>query len=69
MRAEADLRVVKKLSGELVAGRDATYTIDVDNLGPSVSRANIVVRDTLPPGSTFRSASGIGWGPAPGHRR
>ncbi|HYO84965.1 MAG TPA: isopeptide-forming domain-containing fimbrial protein [Dermatophilaceae bacterium] len=62
VRAEADLRVVKKLSGELVAGLDATYTIDVSNLGPSVSRANIVVRDTLPPGATFRSASGVGWG-------
>ena len=61
VRTEADLRVVKKLSGELVAGRDATYTIDVDNLGPSVSRADIVVRDTLPPGSTYRSAAGQGW--------
>ena len=61
VRAEADLSVVKKLSGELIAGLDATYTIDVKNLGPSVSRANIVVGDTLPPGAIFRSAGGDGW--------
>ncbi len=61
VRAEADLTIVKKLSGQLVAGRDATYTLDVTNLGPSVSRADIVVRDTLPPGAEFLSAAGEGW--------
>ncbi len=57
----ADLEVVKRLVGGLVAGTPATYTLDVTNLGPSVSRGEITVTDTLPPGSAYVSASGIGW--------
>lgn len=57
----ADLAVDKSLVGTLVAGEDATYTLDVTNLGPSVSQGEIVVTDVLPAGSTFGSANGAGW--------
>jgi len=57
----ADLAITKALSGSLVAGEDATYTLDVVNNGPSVSRADIVVSDTVPAGTSFVSASGLGW--------
>jgi large repetitive protein len=58
---QADLAIVKRLSGPLTAGEDATYTLDVRNNGPSTARADVVVTDTLPPGSSFVSASGAGW--------
>ncbi|HZX81085.1 MAG TPA: SdrD B-like domain-containing protein [Lysobacter sp.] len=46
----------------VVAGGEVTYTIQVRNLGPSVS-TNFNVVDTLPSGATFvaGSASGAGW--------
>lgn len=59
--ASADLTVDKALVGALVAGSPATYTLDVTNLGPSVSRGQITVTDTLPAGSSFVSADGTGW--------
>ncbi len=57
----ADLEIVKKLSSTLVAGQNATWTLDVRNLGPSTSRGDITVVDTLPADSTFVSATGAGW--------
>lgn len=57
----ADLKVTKGLSGSMVAGRNATYTLDVSNRGPSVSRGTITVTDLVPTGTTFVSASGVGW--------
>lgn len=57
----ADLEIIKQLSGEPVAGQNATYTLSVVNHGPSVARADIVVTDTLPAGTTFVSADGPGW--------
>ncbi|MEO6822767.1 MAG: LPXTG cell wall anchor domain-containing protein [Candidatus Nanopelagicales bacterium] len=59
--ALADLAIVKALSGPLVAGQDATYTLDVTNLGPSVAAAPVRVMDTLPTGSSFVSGTGTGW--------
>ncbi len=59
--ASADLAMDKQLSGPLVAGSSATYTLDVTNLGPSASRGQITVTDALPAGSTFESAAGDGW--------
>ncbi len=59
--AQADLRVAKRLVGAMVAGAPATYTLDVTNLGPSVSRGLITVTDTLPSGSSFVSAEGTDW--------
>ena len=58
---DADLGVTKLLSGAMVAGEVATYTIDVVNNGPSISRADIVVVDNVPAGTTFESATGVGW--------
>lgn len=57
----ADLSIVKRLIGNVTAGQDATWTLDVTNLGPSTSRGPIVVKDTLPADATFVSATGTGW--------
>jgi uncharacterized repeat protein (TIGR01451 family)/fimbrial isopeptide formation D2 family protein len=57
----ADLGVVKHTSGTVVAGTDATYTLDVTNHGPSDSAGPIVVTDTLPSATSFVSAAGTGW--------
>lgn len=54
----SDLAISKQLTGELVAGETATYTLGVTNLGPSDSVGPITVTDTLPAGTTFRSATG-----------
>lgn len=59
--AVADFSLDKTLVGEIVAGQQASYTLDVVNLGPSVSRGEITIEDTLPAGSTFVSAEGTGW--------
>ena len=64
----ADLALTKNRTGDVVAGQDATYTLDVVNNGPSVSRGPITVVDDLPTGTTFVSASGSGWVCAPGGR-
>ncbi len=61
----ADLGVDKALSGQVVAGRDATWTVVVDNRGPSLARAPFAVTDTLPVGASLRSATGSGWTCAP----
>ncbi|CAM3545434.1 hypothetical protein [Nocardioides zeicaulis] len=57
----ADLGIDKAVSGPVVAGRDATWTIVVDNRGPSIARAPFTVTDTLPAGVSFRRATGTGW--------
>lgn len=55
---EADLEITKNRSNTvIVAGQPSTYTIDVANLGPSTSRADITVVDTLPASVSFVSAS------------
>lgn len=57
---DSDLAISKELVGELVAGQTATYTLGVANVGPSDSVGPITVTDTLPAGTTFRSATGEG---------
>ncbi|HCK78885.1 MAG TPA: hypothetical protein DHW34_02590, partial [Actinobacteria bacterium] len=57
----ADLAITKRLVGPMVAGREATYTLDVINRGPSVAQGTITVADAVPAGATFVSASGSGW--------
>jgi uncharacterized repeat protein (TIGR01451 family) len=60
--AVADLSVSKSDSPDpVVAGTDLTYTISVQNLGPSAAPATVTLTDTLPPQLTFQSASGAGW--------
>jgi large repetitive protein len=62
VNTKADLAITKTLtSPQMVAGDPATYAVAVTNLGPSVSAGPFVVTDTLPPTSTFVSASGTGW--------
>jgi uncharacterized repeat protein (TIGR01451 family) len=59
----ADLNIEKTLTlpaGGLVSGQDATYTIKVNNLGPSDAVAP-QVQDVLPAGESFVSASGTDW--------
>ena len=41
-------------------GRTVAYTLDVTNLGPDAA-SNIVLVDTLPPGTVLETASGNGW--------
>ncbi|MFS0854060.1 isopeptide-forming domain-containing fimbrial protein [Microbacterium sp. 179-I 3D4 NHS] len=56
----AALSVVKDVAtGPWIAGTDVTYTITVDNDGPSV--ADAFVADVLPAGLTAVSITGEGW--------
>ncbi|WP_460841362.1 DUF7507 domain-containing protein [Nocardioides marmoraquaticus] len=61
--ASADLAVVKSGPARVVAGQQLTWTLDVDNLGPSTVRAGTggaVVTDALPSGVSFVSGTGDG---------
>ncbi|NND74958.1 MAG: DUF11 domain-containing protein [Ilumatobacter sp.] len=61
---EADLSVTKTdLPDPVVAGETLTYTITVDNAGPS-DAADVVVTDLVPAGTTFGSTSGCAEDPA-----
>ncbi|AFZ11996.1 conserved repeat domain protein [Crinalium epipsammum PCC 9333] len=50
----ADLSIVKTLSGNLVVGSNATYNLKVVNNGPS-NASTVTVTDNLPNGLTFQS--------------
>ncbi len=55
---EADLAIVKSVTpGNVAAGGDLTYVIDVTNNGPSEA-TGVTVTDTLPAGVTLVSAPG-----------
>ena len=56
----ADLSVVKTGPATVTAAGSVTYTLAVNNAGPS-DAANVSVTDTLPAGVTFVSAVGTGW--------
>ena len=58
---DADLAVTKSHTGPGVAGGDTVWTIGVVNNGPSDSQPVIAVTDTLPAGTSYVSAVGIGW--------
>jgi uncharacterized repeat protein (TIGR01451 family)/fimbrial isopeptide formation D2 family protein/LPXTG-motif cell wall-anchored protein len=58
---QADLSIVKAVSGTVVAGQSATYTLNVHNAGPSDTAGPLVVSDTIPAGTSFVTASGAGW--------
>ncbi len=56
--AEADLAVSKTVSSSaLEVGSTLTYTIDVNNFGPSAA-SNVVITDALPAGVSFVSGTG-----------
>lgn len=60
---QADLRIVKnRTNPTITAGRTTTYTLDVTNLGPSVSRTPITVTDPIPSNATLLDVDpGPGW--------
>ena len=51
----------KSLTGSLVSGGSTTYLLEVRNAGPSPTRGDVVVVDSLPAGLTFVAAQGEGW--------
>ena len=57
----ADLGISKSHSGNLTVGTTGTYLITVTNNGPVSHSGTITVKDTLPAGLTYVSASGTGW--------
>ncbi len=57
----ADLAIDKKLTSSVVAGAPVTYTLDVSNNGPSISRGPITVTDVIPSGLSKAVATGTGW--------
>src|SRR5207245_1187293 len=59
VNAVSDMAVLKAANGAVVAGANASYTIDVKNLGPS-DATGVVVNDVPGAGLTFVSVSGGG---------
>lgn len=52
--AEADLAITKSHeAGPVLAGADVTFTIAVENLGPSDAVGPVTITDTLPDGFTY----------------
>jgi uncharacterized repeat protein (TIGR01451 family) len=63
VNASADLSITKTGSpNPVVVGHNLTYTITVNNAGPSGAQ-NVVVTDTLPSGVTFVSTGGCAGDP------
>jgi uncharacterized repeat protein (TIGR01451 family) len=59
--SSADLLVTKTNAPDpVVAGRDVTYVVTVQNLGPS-SASNVVITDNLPVGATYKSVTQGSW--------
>ena len=58
---QADLSIVKSHAGNFTVGQNATYTLAVNNAGPSTAAGPITVTDTLPAGLSFVSGTGAGW--------
>jgi uncharacterized repeat protein (TIGR01451 family) len=54
---QADVAILKIGSASVLAGSTVTYGITATNAGPSTA-SNVVVRDIMPAGMTFQSASG-----------
>lgn len=57
----ADLVITKTLVGNLVAGQNATYQLQVVNNGPSNIPGTVTITDTLPSGLSFVSGTGAGF--------
>ncbi|HYN30910.1 MAG TPA: hypothetical protein VES95_13735 [Dermatophilaceae bacterium] len=64
----ADLVLDKTHTGDVVAGRPLTWTVQVRNAGPDTAVGPFTVTDTLPAGVDLVSASGTGWSCAPDGR-
>jgi uncharacterized repeat protein (TIGR01451 family)/fimbrial isopeptide formation D2 family protein len=59
--ANADLAITKSHTGNFTAGQQGTYTISIQNHGPSDAVGPLSVIDTLPSSETLVSATGTGW--------
>jgi uncharacterized repeat protein (TIGR01451 family) len=57
-----DLTIAKSVdAGAYIPGSNVTYSLLARNLGPGTAQAAIVVKDLLPAGLTYVSASGTNW--------
>ncbi|MCC6931569.1 MAG: DUF11 domain-containing protein [Gemmatimonadaceae bacterium] len=56
-----DLTIAKAAGGAFVVGSNASYTLDVSNVGTGSTTGAITVTDVIPAGLTYVSASGTGW--------
>ncbi len=59
--AVADLGITKVHNGTFGVGDNGTYTLTVSNSGPSTETGTVTVKDTLPTGESYVSATGTGW--------
>ena len=57
----SDLAVTKTHTGNVVAGENISYSINVKNNGVTDNNGDITVTDTLPTGMTVVSVTGNGW--------
>jgi uncharacterized protein (TIGR03437 family) len=57
-----DLALAKSHSGAFLAGSKGVYTLTVSNAGPEATAGSITVSDPLPPGLSYVSGTGPGWG-------
>jgi trimeric autotransporter adhesin len=56
-----DLAISMTHSGNFTAGQNGSFTLHVNNSGPSTETGTITVTDTLPAGLGFVSGAGSGW--------
>ena len=56
-----DLTITTSVIGKLGAGHTGRYTLDIRNIGTTVTMGAITVRDDLPEGLTFISSVGNDW--------
>jgi uncharacterized repeat protein (TIGR01451 family) len=61
VQASPDVAMTKSVSGPFVAGRMATYLLQVRNVGLVATTGIMTIVDELPVGVTFVRASGDGW--------
>ncbi len=59
--AVVDLSILKESVGQFKVGGQGRFTLTVRNIGANDATPPITVRDTLPAGFTYVSATGTGW--------
>lgn len=59
--ADVDLTILKESVGQFKVGGQGRFTLTVRNIGSNDATPPITVRDTLPAGFTYVSATGTGW--------
>ncbi|MBZ5622228.1 MAG: DUF11 domain-containing protein [Acidobacteriia bacterium] len=56
-----DLAISMTHTGDFTVGDRAVYTLTISNIGLTETAGAVTVKDTLPPGLTYFSASGTDW--------